>query len=40
MTTSSEMNPALAALEREMRAILDASADGIITFDALGFVEV
>ncbi len=38
MTASSEMNPALAALEREMRAILDASADGIITFDALGFV--
>ena len=38
MTTPIEMNDAIVALEREMRAILDASADGIITFDALGFV--
>ena len=38
MTTPIEINDAIVALEREMRAILDASADGIITFDALGFV--
>ena len=38
MTTPIEMNDAIVALEREIFAILDASADGIITFDALGFV--
>ena len=38
MTTPIEVNDAIVALEREIFAILDASADGIITFDALGFV--
>ena len=38
MTTPIEINDAVVALEREIFAILDASADGIITFDALGFV--
>ena len=38
MTTPVEKNKAIVALERQMRAILDASADGIITFDTLGFV--
>ena len=38
MTTPVEMNEAIVTLERQMRAILDASADGIITFDTLGFV--
>ncbi len=38
MTTPVEKNEAIVALERQMRAILDASADGIITFDTLGFV--
>ena len=38
MTTPIEINDAIVALEREIFAILDASADGIITFDALGFV--
>ena len=40
MTTPIETNDAIVALEREIFAILDASADGIITFDALGFVAV
>ena len=38
MTTPVEKNKAIVVLERQMRAILDASADGIITFDTLGFV--
>ena len=38
MTTPVEKNEAIVALERQMRAILDVSADGIITFDTLGFV--
>ena len=38
MTTPAEKNEAIVALERQIRAILDVSADGIITFDTLGFV--
>ncbi len=38
MTTPVEKNKAIVVLERQMRAILDASADGVITFDTLGFV--
>ena len=38
MTTPVEKNEAIVVLERQMRAILDASADGVITFDTLGFV--
>ncbi len=38
MTTPVEKNEAIVTLERQMRAILDVSADGIITFDTLGFV--